>query len=128
MDHTRENLGDNQCNEEDMILFHSLTKLTINDDAKANFWGSPWLNGLCPMHTAPLIHAALKKKSLNARNVLWNNSLVNLIDTSPDLTIDHINHLSNFWALLQHISHHEGVQDSISWKFTANACYSIASA
>lgn len=111
----------NQCNNEDMLLFHSLTKVTIGDGAKANFWGSPWLNGLCPMHIAPLIHAALKKKSLNVKNVLWNNSVA-LIDTSVDLMIDHINHFSNFWALLQHIELHEGVQDSISWKLTANAC------
>jgi hypothetical protein len=119
---------ENPCNEEDMELFHALTKVNIGDGNKASFWHDPWADGLSAKCIAPSIFAMSKKKGWNVRNSIADNAWVLHLDTSAGLSVENLQEFIKLWSHTSQLTLHDDVPDSITWKLTNNGAYSCSSA
>jgi hypothetical protein len=75
----------NVCNKEDMDLLYLLTRVTIDDGNKADFWSAPWANGISPKFIAPLIYKISKRETCSVYKALANDTWINQIDTCAAL-------------------------------------------
>ncbi|XP_071681384.1 uncharacterized protein [Lolium perenne] len=106
------------CNEEDMELFHALTKVNIGDGNKASFWHDPWTDGLNPKCIAPSIFAISSKKGSNVRNAIVDNAWVLHLDTSAGLSVQNLQEFTTLWLHTSQLTLHDDIPDSIIWKLT----------
>jgi hypothetical protein len=119
---------ENPCNDDDMELFHSLTKVTIGDGMKASFWYDPWADGLSPKCIAPSIFALSSKKSWNVRDSITDDAWVDHLDTSEGLSVQNLMEFTKLWSHTSQLHLRANAQDSIVWKLTTNGAYSCSSA
>ncbi|KAK1645141.1 hypothetical protein QYE76_062946 [Lolium multiflorum] len=89
---------ENPCNEEDMELFHTLTKVNIGDGNIASFWHDPWADGLSAKCLAPSIFAMSKKKNWNVRNSIADNAWVLHLDTSTGISVQNQQEFIMLWS------------------------------
>jgi len=73
------------CTNTNRRLFNAVTKITIENGAKALFWHSAWLDGICPKDLAPTIFALSRKKNRTVQQAVAGNVWV------QDLNVLHIN-------------------------------------
>jgi mannosylglycoprotein endo-beta-mannosidase len=118
----------NPCDEIDMDLFYASTTITIENGKIANFWDSPWLNGLKPKNIAPLIYEASTRKKWKVNQALLANAWLAKIRMDTNLTVQHIHEYIHLWTLLQRIQLVEHIDDSIIWNTTSNGEYSSTAA
>jgi hypothetical protein len=118
----------NPCDEIDMDLFYASTTITIGIEKIANFWDSPWLNGLKPKDIAPLIYEASTRKKWKFNQALLANAWVAKIRMDTNLTVQHIHEYIHLWTLLQRIQLVEHIDDTITWNTTSNGEYSSTAA
>ena len=110
---------------EEQELFRLCTKITVGNGAKTQFWKDRWLQGEAPMHIAPECFRLAWRKNITAQQALhdrrWMRGLRRISTTSA------LHQFVDLWGKLQHIQLSE-VEDTISWRLTANGSYSAASA
>jgi hypothetical protein len=111
-----------------MELFHCPAKATIGDGSHASFWNDPWADGISPKCIAPSIFALSNRKMLNVRNSITDNASVLHLDTSGDLSVQHLQEFTNLWAYTLQLNLRDDVLESIIWKLTDNGAYSCSSA
>jgi hypothetical protein len=119
---------ESHCNEEDMELFHALTKVNIRDGNKASFWHDPWVDGLSPKCIAPSIFAMSNKKGSNVRNAIADNAWVLHLDISAGLSVQNMQEFTTLWSHTSQLTLHDDVPNSIISKLTNNGSYSFSSA
>jgi hypothetical protein len=105
------------------LLFHSLTKVTIEDGSHASFWNDPWADGIGPKCIAPSIFALSKRKAWNVQKSITNNAWVLHLDTSGGLSVQHLKEFTNLWAFTSQLNLRDDVPDSIIWKLTNDGAY-----
>jgi len=110
---------------EEQELFRLCTKITVGNGAKTQLWKDRWLQGEAPMHIAPECFRLAWRKNITAQQALhdrrWMRGLRRISTTSA------LHQFVDLWGKLQHIQLSE-VEDTISWRLTANGSYSAASA
>lgn len=62
------------------------------------------------------------------REALKENAWINKIDTSREISIDHMFEYVDLWVLLCQVQLCEDVEGDITWKFSSKGEYSAASA
>jgi hypothetical protein len=112
-------------NKTDRQLFFSSTKISAGDGRNTPFWEARWLDGVAPKDLAPnlfnLAHFKTRSVHDELRNNNWISNLQNINSTS--LMEEFI---LLFMALeLVVLNDHK---DEISWTWTANGMYYVASA
>jgi hypothetical protein len=101
--------------------------ITIGDGRKARFWKDAWLDGEAPMNLAPNLFALVTRKGTSVQQELQNNTWMNRLRNKIS-TPQHIEEFVSLWIRIQAIHLQEGVRDSITWRWTADGCYSTRTA
>jgi hypothetical protein len=110
---------------DDLLLFHTCTSITIGNGAKTLFWKDAWING-SPLCTAfPEMFKLARRKHITVKDAMdkgrWMKGLQRI--SSPE----QIDHFAELWHLITtvRLTEHE---DVISWTKSSDHCYSAASA
>ena len=109
-------------------LFASPTKVTIGDGRKASFWESNWIGEQPLKELAPALYNHAKRKGRTVQEGLANDQWI--IDIRHSLTVELVN---EFFEVFYHVWNSdivptEGVEDTITWRWTRNGKYSAKSA
>ena len=99
----------------------------VGDGLRATFWESAWLDGIRPKDIAPKIYIFNKKNCL-VHKALLNGYWISQVKVASIVSSEHIAQFAALWERLTHIQLNPDMQDSITWKFTADGHYSAASA
>lgn len=86
-----------------------------------------WLDGQRLKHIAPLIQELSMNKKWSVKLEMHNNAWMNNIDMTNGLSTTHVGKPFKLWTLLQDNQRHDGIEDTIKWKVTTDACYSTYS-
>lgn len=116
------------CDDKDKDLFYAATTITMGDGGLMSFWYAPWLQGQKPKDIAPGIFAISKRTKSSVSKALEDNDWVRRIDMQEGLTVDLIQQFFNLWVKVQEVQLVVRTKDAIQWKFTADGCYSAATA
>ena len=112
------------CTVEDMDLFYAATTIVVGDGLKTLFWEAPWSGGRKPKDIAPLIFAASKCKKWSVHKAMRNNAWIGKIVLDDDFfPFEHLAQFADLWWHLSSIALEEGVEDTITWKLSANGKY-----
>jgi hypothetical protein len=93
-------------------LFHSITRVTVGDGARALFWRSTWIGGTPLGLQFPRLFAQSRRKNKTVRQALIDNSWVR--DLGCTLPAHLLHDYLNLWRLLQDIALRHDVPDSIT--------------
>jgi len=115
------------CNRENRLLFQASTLITIGDGNKARFWTDAWLDGEAPMNLAPNLFLMVARKGRSVRQELQSNNWVNRLRNRIN-TAEQVEEFISLWLRIQTVQLQEGVNDSITWRWTANGSYTTRSA
>jgi hypothetical protein len=120
--------SDNPCNDNDMELFYTATKITLGDGGKTPFWHAPWLQGRKPKDIAPKIFDLCKRKKWTVTQALHDNAWISRLSVEATISIEHLVQFVQLWVIIQHVHLNLDEEDDITWKLTSNGQYSAASA
>ncbi|XP_022681253.1 uncharacterized protein LOC101760247 isoform X1 [Setaria italica] len=117
------------CNNTDRKLFAACTRIVVGDGAKTSFWNSAWVQGQRPKDMAPSIFSISKRKNRSLRDALHNRTWIRDININhSSFSVQHFREYVLLWQVVQQVALRPGVQDEITWKFTADGNYSAKSA
>jgi hypothetical protein len=109
-----------------LALFHSITRVTVGDGARALFWRSTWIGGAPLGLQFPRLFAQSRRKNKTVRQALIGSSWVR--DLGRALLAHLLHDYLDLWRLLQGTTLRHDVPDSITWALSDNGSYSAASA
>uniref|UniRef100_A0A453EVM2 Reverse transcriptase zinc-binding domain-containing protein n=1 Tax=Aegilops tauschii subsp. strangulata TaxID=200361 RepID=A0A453EVM2_AEGTS len=108
------------CDNNDRNIFASASKVLVGDGLRATFWESAWLDGIRPKDIAPKIYDISNKKNCSVHKALLNGYWISQVKVASITSSEHIAQFAALWERLTHIQLNPDMQDSITWKFTAD--------
>ena len=116
------------CNNTDCLLFNSSTTITIGNGIKARFWHHSWLDGEAPRYLAPHLFQLVRRKNRTVSQELRNGNWIRSLRAHVTTTTTQLQEFIGLWIRLQGVQLQSDVQDTITWKWTADGVYSTRSA
>lgn len=110
-------------------LFGAAIRIDVGKGDKVLFWSDPWVDGKALTTIAPAILALVRsgpKRSRTVQQGLLNNGWVK--DIVGTLTIDTVVQFLRVWHLLRSRTTRPAVDDTFSWKFSADSRFSTRTA
>jgi hypothetical protein len=112
----------------DVALFTVATKMTVNNDHKASFYLSSWVQDLAPALLFPALYKHSKRKKRIVAEALTSDQWIR--DVSHDLTVPLIDKLVQLWGMIEDVPFDPNnlEPDTILWTRTTSGDYSAKSA
>ena len=114
------------CDKTDEDLFNASTAVTVGNGKMAEFWNSSWIQGQAPKNIAPSLFKKTKRKNITVAKALNNNNWICLC--SPYTGEGEFGELISLWRAIGNMHELNGLEDNISWRWTADGQYSASSA
>jgi hypothetical protein len=114
------------CKDIDRLLFNASTTIIIGNGHKAQFWHHAWLEGEALRYLVPNLFKLARRKNRAVNQELHNGSSIRSLRTQITTT-SQIREFIDRWIRLLNVQLQEDVQDSITWKWTADEIYSTRS-
>ena len=115
------------CSDDDRLLFNSSIIITLGDGAKTRFWHHNWLDGHAPRYLAPNLFCLVSRKNRTVKQELRNNNWIRKLQRKITSAV-HIEEFVSLWIWIQDVHLQQGVQDTITWRWTGDGKYSTRSA
>jgi hypothetical protein len=96
-----------------MEFFYAMTKVTVDNGAKARFWDAPWADGLAPKTITPSIYSISKNKGWSARKAITDDARILQINISNGLSVQHLQEFTKFWEIVSNTHLDDDTLDSI---------------
>jgi hypothetical protein len=109
-----------------MKISSMLPQLTVGNGKIAEFWKSSWIQGQAPKNIAPSLFKKAKRKNITVAKALNNNNWIRLC--SPYTRDEDIREFASLWQAIDNMQKLNGLEDTISWRWTADGQYSASSA
>lgn len=110
-------------------MYQVSTIVQVGNGARTLFWSDKWIEGKSIEELAPLVWAAVPKRTRNTR--LVRDALVGTIwarDVTGSLSVPALRQYLHLWYRLQRINIDQNQEDKFIWKWTQNQQYSASSA
>jgi len=115
------------CSDDDRLLFNSSIIISLGDGAKTKFWHHSWLDGQAPKYLAPNLFRLVSRTNQTVQKELRNNNWMHKLGRKIT-SATHIEEFVSLWIRIQDVHLQQGVQDTITWRWTNDGNYSIRSA
>jgi len=115
------------CTEDDRLLFNSSIIISLGDGAKTKFWHHGWLDDQAPKYLAPNLFRLLSRTNRTVQQELRNNNWMHKLARKITSPI-HIEEFVSLWIRIQDVHLQQGIQDTITWRWTNDGNYSTRSA
>lgn len=114
------------CDKTDEDLFNASTTVMVGNGKIAKFWKSSWIQGQAPRNIAPTLFKKAKRKNITVVKALTNNNWMRLC--SPYMGEGEFREFVSLWQAIGNMQELNGLEDTISWRWTADGQYSASSA
>jgi hypothetical protein len=92
----------------------------------ATFWTSSWINGTVAKSIAPLLYTKTRRKKITVHQALTTKKWIDHI--YPPTTREEVTQFVRLWEAIRGVVRNESVEDTISWRWTADGEYTTKSA
>jgi hypothetical protein len=114
------------CDSTDEDLFNASTMVTVGNEKIAEFWKSSWIHGQAPKSIAPSLFRKTKRKNITVEKALTNNNWIRLC--FPCSGEVELREFVSLWQAIGNMQELNGLEDTITWKWSADGQYSASSA